>query len=201
MADTNRDWVARLGVLSTCDVGDALGRMGIVDSAIHALWSGARAIGPAFTVWTRAGDNLLVHQALERIEPGQVLVVNGQGDVNRALMGDRMGEKLLVNGGVGAVFDGAVRDAATLTRLGVPVFARAVTPAGPFKHGPGSMGVPIAVGGVVVNPGDMVVADDNGVVVIPAGILADVVARAEVIAADEEWPVPADVLAAEGGAR
>lgn len=197
----HQDWVARLRALTTADVGDALDRMGIVDSKIHSLWSGARAVGPAFTVWTRSGDNLIVHQALERIQAGQVLVVNGQGDENRALMGDRMGEKLLANGGVGAVFDGAVRDGERLARLGIPVFARAVTPAGPFKHGPGFMEVSVAVGGVVVNPGDMVVADDDGVVVVPAAALADVVERAEAVAASDEWPVPPDMLAAGGAAQ
>lgn len=192
------EWLRRLAVLSTADVGDALGRMGVVDAAIKPVWPGARFVGRAYTVWTRGGDNLLVHQALQRIGPGDALVVNGQGDVTRAVLGDRMAGKLLEQGGVGVVVDGAVRDATALQAMGAPVFARAVTPAGPFKHGPGCLQVDVAIGSVVVHPGDVIVADGDGVVVVPASDLPGVVVRAEAAAATEVWPVPPELLEAEG---
>jgi RraA family protein len=181
--------LARLESLTTADVGDAMDRMGVVAAAIKPVWKGARVVGPALTVLTKGGDNLLVHQALELVEPGVVVVVNGQGDESRALLGDRMAARAQERGVAGFVIDGAVRDAAALERLAMPVFSRAVSPAGPGKHGPGSLNVPVAIGGVVVFPGDIVVADGDGVVIIPQAELAAVVEAAELAALDG-WHLP-----------
>lgn len=175
----------RLARLSTSDIGDGMERMGVVHSAIRPLWKGARFQGRALTVWTRAGDNLMVHNALELLSPGDVLVVNGEGDERRALLGDRMAQKAASQGALGVVVDGAVRDVEALEELGLPVFARAVTPAGPFKHGPGHINVPVAIGGVVVRPGDIVCGDGDGVVVVPPEHLASIIERAETFAALE----------------
>ena len=177
----------RLTSLTAADLGDAMERLGVVDSRIRTIWPGAHLVGRAVTVWPRAGDNLFVHQALELLEPGDVVVVNGQADEMRALVGERMAKKAQDLGGRGFVIDGAVRDVAGLRDLGVPVYARAVTPAGPYKYGPGKINVPIAVGGVVVHPGDVVVGDDDGVVVVPRDQVNEVIERAEVtVAADQE---------------
>jgi regulator of RNase E activity RraA len=131
------------------------------------------------------GDNAGVHEAIDSLEPGDVLVVNGHGVRDRALVGELIAERLRARGCVGLVVDGAVRDVGDLEEIGFPVFARAVTPAGPYRHGPFRVGVPVAIGGVVVHTGDVVVADGDGVAVVPAAEAADVLARAEAKHADE----------------
>jgi len=179
------DAVRRLGALPTANIGDAMDRLGALDSRIQAAWPGAKLAGPAFTVWTRAGDNAAIHAALRLAEPGDVIVVNGQGDESRALLGELIGGSAAAAGIAGFVLDGAVRDAADLAELGMPVFARASTPAGPYKNGPGRLGVPIAVGGVAINLGDIVVGDSDGVVVVPRADAEAVATAAEAVFADE----------------
>lgn len=167
--------ICRLGEVPTANVGDALQRMTVMDGGIRLvtgrtpllLTGRAALVGNALTVDVRSGDNLAIHRALDEARPGDVLVVNGHGDMNRALVGDLIGE-IMVNVGVaGAVIDGAVRDVQTLSEMGLAVYARASTPAGPFKNGPGTIGAPVAVGGVVVAAGDVIVGDSDGVVVVP----------------------------------
>jgi regulator of RNase E activity RraA len=188
VADFDRpdpDAVRRLGALPTANIGDAMDRLGALDSRIQATWPGAKVAGPAFTVWTRAGDNAAIHAALRIAEPGDVIVVNGQGDESRALLGELIGGWAAAAGIVGFVLDGAVRDAADLAEIGMPVFARACTPAGPYKHGPGRLGVTIAVGGVAISLGDIVVGDADGVVVVPRADAEAVATAAEAVFADE----------------
>ncbi len=131
-----------LAALDTAVISDAMERFGAVDPRIRPLWSGARLAGRALTVWTHSGDNLLVRQALELLAPGDVLVVNGQGDESRALIGDVIARQAQARGGVGAVLDGAARDVERLESFGFAVFARAVTPAGPYHHGPEAAALP-----------------------------------------------------------
>ncbi|WP_416979711.1 RraA family protein [Streptomyces sp. T028] len=152
---------------SVANLGDALDRLNIVDGGVAPVWNGARAVGTALPVLTVAGDNKAVIAALEHIRPGDILVINAFGYEGRAVIGDNLAQRFDVYGAVGAVVDGYVRDGAIIEQLGVPVFARGLTPAGPFKNGPGTIGEPVAVGGVVVNPGDIVAADTDGVIVIP----------------------------------
>ncbi|MEU4893337.1 DUF1932 domain-containing protein [Streptomyces sp. NPDC044780] len=171
--------------LPTANIGDATERLGLLDSGISALWPGARAVGRAVTVWTRAGDNQAIHQAVKIAEPGDIIVVNGEGDVSRALIGELIAERARARGVVGMVLDGAARDVEVLAEMGFPVWARAVTPAGPYKFGPGRVGVPVAVGGVVCQPGDLVVGDGDGVAVVPADRAASVLAAAREVEAEE----------------
>ncbi|MGA6158438.1 RraA family protein [Stenotrophomonas sp. NPDC087984] len=152
---------------SVANLGDALDRLNIVDGGIAPIWNGAKAVGTALPVLTVAGDNKAVIAALEHIRPGDILVINAFGHDGRAIIGDNLAQRFAVYGAAGAVVDGYVRDAAIIGELGVPVFARGLTPAGPFKNGPGTIGEPVAIGGVVVNPGDIVAADGDGVIVIP----------------------------------
>ncbi|MCI3273486.1 RraA family protein [Streptomyces cylindrosporus] len=152
---------------SVANLGDALDRLNIVDGGIAPIWNGARAVGTALPVLTVAGDNKAVIAALEHIRPGDILVINAFGYEGRAVIGDNLAQRFDAFGAVGAIVDGYVRDAAIIEKLGVPVFARGLTPAGPFKNGPGTIGEPVAIGGVVVNPGDIVAADGDGVIVIP----------------------------------
>jgi len=122
--------------------------------------------GTAVTVRTRPGDNFAIHRAFDFVRPGDVLVVDGGGDVSQALMGDIMmsyAEKL---GLEGVVIDGAIRDVAAIRARDFPVYARAVTHRGPFKNGPGEINVPVSIAGMVVNPGDIVVGDEDGVLAI-----------------------------------
>lgn len=177
--------VARLARFGAAVLGDAMGRRGCVDHALQARWPGAALAGPAFTVWTREGDNLAVHEALEVTAPGDVLVIDGHGATIRALIGEMIGIKAKARELAGFVIDGAARDIAELEALGVAVFSRGQTPAGPFKTGPFELLATVAIGGVVVRPGDAVVADRDGVVVVPRDRAADVLARAEEIAAGE----------------
>ncbi|MEU6379156.1 RraA family protein [Streptomyces sp. NPDC046909] len=171
---------------SVANLGDALDRLNIVDGGIAPIWSGARAVGTALPVLTVAGDNKAVIAALEHIRPGDILVINAFGYDGRAIIGDNLAQRFAVHGAAGAVVDGYVRDAAIIERLGVPVFARGLTPAGPFKNGPGTIGEAVAIGGVVVNPGDIVAADGDGVIVIPPHRAEEALAAVEEIVAREE---------------
>lgn len=165
----------RLGRLPTANIADAMHRLGAMDAAIKPVWAGAALVGAAYTVWTRPGDNAGIHEALKHVEPGDVLVINGGADESRALIGELIGGRAKGRGVVGFVIDGAVRDAPGLAEYQMPVFARATTPAGPYKDGPFVVGASTAVGGVVVNPGDVIVGDADGVVVVPLA-MADQVA-------------------------
>jgi len=179
------DTVRRLAALPVANIGDAMDRLGILDSRIQAIWPGARLAGPALTVWTRAGDNAAIHATMKLARPGDVIVVNGEADESRALLGELMGERARAAGIAGFVLDGAARDAVNLAELLMPVFARACTPAGPYKFGPGRVATTIAVGGVAVSPGDIVVGDGDGVAVIPLAEGEAIAAAAEAVFADE----------------
>jgi regulator of RNase E activity RraA len=179
------DLLATLARFGTAMVTDAMERFGALDSEIHAQWPTARLMGNAFTVWTRSGDNLAIHKALDMVAPGDVLVVNGSGDKSRALIGEMIGIKAKARGVAGFVLDGAARDIDALRELGMPVFARASTPAGPYKHGPFRLLEPIAVGGVCVSPGDAVLADSDGVAIVGSHTLARTIEKATAIKAQE----------------
>lgn len=176
----------RLGEVPAAIVGDALRRMTVMDGGIRLFTERAALVGNALTVDVRSGDNLAVHRALDEAGPGDVLVVNGHGDMTRALIGDLIGEIMVNAGVVGAVVDGAVRDVQALSEMGLAVYARAVTPAGPFKNGPGAVGVPVAVGGMVVAAGDVLVGDADGVVVVPRHRVTEVVNAVGEIGEKEE---------------
>jgi regulator of RNase E activity RraA len=175
----------RLRQLPVANVGDAMDRISAVDSGIRPMWSGANIVARAYTVLTRSGDNQGIHEAVDLAAPGEVLVVNGFADTSRALVGELIAGRARANHLAGFVIDGAIRDADAIEQLGVPVFARAVTPAGPYKMGPHRQQVPIAVGGQCVLPGDVVVGDADGVVIIPIDQLRATVEAAEKIQANE----------------
>lgn len=133
--------------------------------------------GPAFTVRVRPGDNLFLHKALDTARPGDVVVCDAGGALENAVMGEMMGRYAASRGVAAVVIDGAVRDRAGLAKLDIPVFARGITPNGPWKDGPGEIGYPVAAGGLSVHPGDLVIGDGDGVLVLPR-------ADAEAIIAD-----------------
>jgi RraA family protein len=134
--------------------------------------------GTAVTVHVRPGDNLMIHRAFDFCRPGDVLVIDGGGDLTQALMGDIMASYAQSIGIAGLVIDGAVRDVAALRSRDFPVYARGVTHRGPYKNGPGEINVPVTVGGMVVHPGDIVIGDEDGVIAIAQHDAADVLERA-----------------------
>ena len=160
---STKDLAARFKTAATAIISDNLDRMpGAV--GLRPFHRGTSMAGTAFTIRTAAGDNRVIHQALELFKPGDVLVVDGEGDVTRALVGEIMSLIAETRGAAGLVIDGAIRDAAVLAASDFPVFARAAIHRGPYKNGPGEMNVPVSIGGMVVNPGDIVVGDADGVV-------------------------------------
>lgn len=129
---------------------------------LRPFHDGRSLAGRALTVKTRAGDNLAIHQALERVEPGDVIVIDGGADESRALVGEIMMSIARKRGAAGFVIDGAIRDSAAFSDF--PCYARAAIHRGPYKSGPGEIDVPVSIGGCVINPGDIVVGDEDGIV-------------------------------------
>ena len=139
-------------------------------------------VGVALTVKTRPGDNLMIHQALELAGEGDVIIVSNEGDRSRALIGEVMAQYAQCTRKVsGLVFDGAIRDIDEISQMPLPVYASGYTPSGPFKEGPGEVNVPIAIGGVPVIPGDIIVGDGDGVIVIPKADAEAILAEAKVV--------------------
>ena len=172
------DVMRQFADFATPDISDLLNRLYAVDPQIRCLTSDRhRVCGPACTVKVFPGDNLMVHKSLDVIEPGDVIVVDaGASDMN-AVLGDLVSTKAKHRGAAGFVIDGLVRDLPGIQDLDFPVFARGTTPIGPLHRGPGEINYPICCGGVVVNPGDLIVGDAMGVVVIPQGIAEELLGR------------------------
>ncbi|GEL16915.1 hypothetical protein [Pseudonocardia asaccharolytica] len=162
----------------TPEISDLLNRLYALDSDIVCLSGGPRRIaGRACTVRVYPGDNLMVHKSLDVARPGDVVVIAAGGSRSNAVLGDVISTKARHRGIAGFIIDGLVRDLPAIHALEFPVYAKGTTPIGPLHRGPGEINYPIACGGVVVNPGDVVVADAAGVVVIPQQIAAELLAR------------------------
>jgi 4-hydroxy-4-methyl-2-oxoglutarate aldolase len=161
----------------TAELADAAGAPIAMDARIRPAWPGARLAGPAFTTRTPPGEHRAVREAVERAPAGAVLVVDGGGDLRRALWGDRMAALALERGLAGLVVDGAVRDVEGIEAIGFPVFSAGVVPTPPGRELAGEVGVPVTCGGLEVRPGDWVYADRDGVVVVPHERHDEVVAR------------------------
>lgn len=155
-----------------------------VGNCLDAL-DGNSMVGTALTVRTRPGDNLAVHQALELVRPGDVLVIDARGEVVNAILGELMTMYAASRGAVGIVVDGAVRDCADLSSGPVPVFARGISHMGPYKSGPGAIHGTVTVGGAVVSDGDLVVGDADGVVFVARDRAESVLTAAEAVQASE----------------
>ena len=151
--------------LPVANIADMMNRMFCLDAKIRPM-NASPLCGPAFTISTRPGDNLLLHKALDMAQPGDVLVVAAQGDLTNSIMGELMALWAIKRGLGGFIFDGAIRDIGTLKNMGMPIYASGITPAGPYKDGPGEINFAVSCGGVVINPGDILVGDEDGVVVI-----------------------------------
>jgi RraA family protein len=160
------DIVAKASEYAASILADVAGRRGTLDGRIAPVSPSMRMAGPAFTIEVRAGDNLMIHAAMTMAKPGDILVIDGKGDRSCALMGSIMINACRKLGLAGVVIDAAVRDTEELRELGFPVYAVGANPNGPTKFVPGRINWPISCGGAAVNPGDLIVGDADGVVVV-----------------------------------
>lgn len=179
--------VAEFEGIPSAILSDVTGNVGItMDHEIKPVYRGAEMAGSAVTVKVMPGDNLVIHKALTMLEPGDVLVIDGDGYVGTAYLGEIMSTSCQALGSKGIVIDGAVRDRMGIADIEFPVFARGIHPKGPYKQDPGSINVPVTVGGMTVEPGDIVVGDDDGVAVVPPDDAESVLEGAREKLADEE---------------
>ncbi len=178
-----RELVAGLGKLSPTTLSDVLTLESVMGHALRPLWPGmSRIAGPAFTVRTAKHDNLMLHAAIYRAEPGDVIVVEA-GDDEMAVAGGNVCAVAQRRGVAGFVIDGVIRDVAESRANAFPLFARGVSPIPGAKDGPGEINGTITCGGVKVNPGDVIVADEEGIVVVPRVQAAEVLRKGEAKAA------------------
>ncbi|CAN5228360.1 4-carboxy-4-hydroxy-2-oxoadipate aldolase/oxaloacetate decarboxylase [soil metagenome] len=171
--------LASFAAISPATLHEALGQEGAMPFAIKPIYPGMKVCGAALTVECRPGDNLAIHAAVETAKPGDVLVVDYKGYLEAGPFGDVLATACQKAGIRGMVIDGCVRDGASLRAMGFPVFGRGLNMKGTTKNQPGKVGLPIICAGVAVAPGDVVVGDDDGVVVVPRGRIAAVVQAAQ----------------------
>lgn len=172
------DVVSGLGAFETPDISDMMNRLYTMCTSITPQTVAQRILGPACTVKVFPGDNLMVHAALDIAQPGDVVVVDASASQMTAVLGDLVCTKARHRGIKGYVVDGLIRDLPQIDALGdVPVFARGVTPIGPLHRGPGEVNFAVSCGGIVVHPGDIIVGDRNGVVVVPKEIGPELLER------------------------
>jgi len=161
------DVIAGLGDAGTATVHEAIGRRGYLGPDLRPIQQGTRVAGSAVTVLSHPGDNLMIHAAVEVCEPGDLLVVTNTAPSTHGMFGDLLASSLMAHGVVGLVMDAGVRDTLDLRAMGFAVWSRHVSCEGTVKNTPGSVNVPISINGVIIEPGDVVCADDDGVVAVP----------------------------------
>ena len=183
---SDADLVRRLGALGVATAHEAYGRFGLMKPYLRPVWAGGEAAGSAVTVLAHPGDNWMIHVAVEQCRPGDILVVGCSADNTDGMFGDLLATSLKARGVTGLVIDAGCRDVKSLREMGFPVWSRAVSAKGTVKAALGAVNVPVVCAGVNVEPGDAVIADDDGVVVVRRKDAAEVVAKGEKRNADEE---------------
>ena len=160
--------------LPVANVSDVMSRLTAGGPNLRPLHAGGPLAGPAFTVKTRPGDNLMIHKALLMAKPGDVIVVDAGGELSNALVGEMMLSHAIQIGVAGVVINGAVRDYGWIKNNSFPVFAAGITHRGPYKDGPGEINAPISLDGMVINPGDLIMGDDDGLLCVPYELTGEI---------------------------
>jgi RraA family protein len=173
--------VAQFAKMVTAHLSDSIERLYAAGAQLRPMHGGGVLAGPAFTVKTAPGDNLLVHKALDMASPGDVIVVDAGGFSDRAIVGEIMTRWAARRGLAGVVIFGAIRDSEEIRGSTFPVYACGVTHRGPYKNGPGEINIPVAIAGMPVNPGDIVVGDADGVIAVSLDIAERMLASAKAI--------------------
>ena len=180
------DIVEKFRRLPVANVSDSMSRMTAAGARLRPMHAGGVLAGPALTVKTRPGDNLMLHKAIDLAEPGDIIVCDAGGDVTNSLIGEMMISHAIKRRVGGVVINGAIRDAAALRAGSFPVFAAGVSHRGPYKDGPGEINVAVAIDGMVIEPGDLMLGDDDGLVCVPLAHVAQVLAATETKQAAEQ---------------
>lgn len=180
------DVVAGLAAAGVATAHEAAGRIGLLDPGIRPVQEGARVAGPAVTVLCAPGDNIMIHAAVEVVRPGDVLVVATTTPSTDGMFGELLATSFMARGCRALVVDAGIRDVADLRAMGFAVWARAVHAQGTVKETPGSVNLPVTIGKTTIDPGDVVIADDDGVMILPGGDAARVATLAGERLAREE---------------
>lgn len=179
-----KELIDRFRGIPVANLDDCMGRLAAVHEAIKPIGK-AGLVGSALTVKVSEGDNLMMHYAMDLVQEGDVLVIAAGGHTERAIFGDLMVSYLLTKKLAGIIVDGSIRDKADIVATGLPVYARGVTPNGPWKNGPGEVNTPVQIGGCLVCPGDIVVADEDGIIFVRPDEAEGLLQKVQTVMANE----------------